>query len=659
MCAIYQNAACLGVADAAATAHSRCLASLGRVDVASICDSQLQRLVDDAEAVATWANARAYPPGAGAETYHALLDSWLSSPIMAPLVTGLVGKFAISLLGECGTGGTGGCGCERSSTVAGSAVTVYAFRRNPAAIMETPTFPTAQASAPSVTLPADDLLDLAGAQRLNAANCLSYYYIENTAADLEMPATTDHVLSGSLAITVGIDGLAAPAVGGPTAASFPNGARLTYHVVTDSRNAPQCAYFSNAGWSTSGCSSSLDRDDGENLVTCQCAHMGAAFEASYGVLLNEPKPISQDVLVGNVVVMVGAAALFFVSVARTESRVKDHIVVVSGFCVAVFMANLLWIVNLVLVSEDATDDSTLTAIGMLLHFFVLGLIGRIVATMGFLFRAIPAGSDTEARAQFMAAGLPGGWIFAVIVVILYILVALETDGPTLYDDMLSNGRIAFLHTDLGLYACFVIEAAVGFLLTVYMVIMMQWEPAEAAADTDTAPIKYAQAKKTLIFAAMWAWVPLVVSVATALSDSDAGQFLLLVVLVIHGLLFFWMALSEMTGSDETYSTQAVDTTTNPVFGGRDIGTPGAMTPSLEQSFVSNVSAMDQSFASNGMGSPLPVNMPGAVYSDPGGGSGGGYVDLAGNPDPAEFDDLIFKLRNGGTAGNGGGNTSSM
>ena len=316
--------------------------------------------------------------------------------------------------------------------------------------------------------------------------------------------------------------------------------------------------------------------------------------------------------------------------------------------------------NLVLVSEDATDDSALTAIGMLLHFFVLGLIGSIVATMGFLFRAIPAGSDTEARAQFMAAGLPGGWIFAVIVVILYILVALETDGPTLYDDMLSNGRIAFLHTDLGLYACFVIEAAVGFLLTVYMVIMMQWEPAEAAADTDTAPIKYAQAKKTLIFAAMWAWVPLVVSVATALSDSDAGQFLLLVVLVIHGLIFFWMAFSEMTGSDETYSTQAVDTTTNPVFGGRDIGTPGAMTPSLEQSFVSNVSAMDQSFASNGMGSPLPVNMPGAVYSDPGGGgSGGGYIDLAGNPDPAEFDDLIFKLRNGSTAGNGGGNTSSM
>lgn len=658
-CAIYQNAACLGVADAAATAHSRCLASLVRVDVASICASQLQRLIDDAEAVATWASARAYPPGAGAETYHTLLDSWLSIPIIAPLATGLVGKFAVSLLGECGTGSTGGCGCERSSTVAGSAVTVYAFRRNPAAIMETPTFPTAQASAPSITLPADDLLDLAGAQRLNAANCLSYYYVENTASDLEMPATTGHVLSGSLAITVGIDGLAAPAGGGPTAASFPNGARLTYRVVADSRNAPQCAYFASGSWSTNGCSSSLDRDDGENLVTCQCAHMGAAFEASYGVLLNEPKPISQDVLVGNVVVVIGAAALFFVSVARTETRVKDHTVVVSGFCVAVFMANLLWIVNLVLVSQDATDDSTLTAIGMLLHFFVLGLIGSIIATMDFLFRAIPAGSDTEARTRFMAAGLPGGWIFAVVVVILYILVALETDGPTLYDDMLSNGRIAFLHTDAGLYAGFVIEAAVGFLLTVYMVVMMQWEPAEAAADTDTAPIKYAQAKKTLIFAAMWTWVPLVVSVATALSDSDAGQYLLLVVLVIHGLIFFWMALSEMTSSDETYSTKAVDTTANPVFGGRGIGTPGAMTPSLEQSFVSNVSAMDQSFASGGMGSPLPVNMPGAVYSDPGGGSGGGYIDLAGNPDPAEFDDLIFKLRNGGTAGNGGGNTSSM
>ena len=656
-CAIYQNAACLGIADAEATAHSRCLASLAQLDVAAICGSQLQRLVDDAAAVAAWANARPYPVGAGAESYHALLDSWLSIPGMAPLATSLIGKFAVSLLGDCGSGGTGGCGCERSSLVAGSDVKVYASKRNPAAIVETPNFPPGVSSTPSVTLPADDLLDLAGAQRLNAANCLSYYYVENAAADLEMPATADHVLSGSLTLTVGIGGLAAPAVGGPTAAAFPNGAQLTFRVVAESRNAPQCAYFARGGWSTNGCTGSLDRDSGENLVTCRCDHMGSAFEASYGVLLNEPKPISQDVLVGNVVVMVGAAAMFFVSIARTETRVKEHAVVASGFSAAVFMANLFWIVNLVLVSEDATDDTSLTAIGLMLHFFALGLIGSIVATMDFLFHAIPGGSDAEARARFVAAGLPGGWVAAIVVVILYILVALETDGPTLYDDMLSNGRIAFLHTDAGLYACFVIEAVMGFLLTVYMVIMMQWEPIAPADGTDTAPVKYAQSKKTLIFAAMWAWVPLVVSVATALSDSDAGQFLLLVVLVIHGLIFFWMAFSEMTGTDETYSTKTVDTTANPVFGGRDIGTPGAMTPSLEQSFVSNVSAMDQSFASGGMSSPLPVNMPGAVYSDPG---GGGYIDLASNPDPAEFDDLIFKLRGASAAKpGGGGNTSSM
>jgi hypothetical protein len=305
---------------------------------------------------------------------------------------------------------------------------------------------------------------------------------------------------------------------------------------------------------------------------------------------------------------------------------------------------MMWLVNIIEVADDECDGQALTGIGLMLHFTVLVQVGSIVSTMDYLFHAIPAASDAAARARFMSIGLPATLLMPVVVVIVYILVVLELWGPGLYEDVFDNGRIAFVWDPTAVYLAVIIEVVLGFLVSVYYVMFMQW------GDADS-PSENLQQKKTLMFAAMWTWVGLVAAAAAVLAgtedngeynanSTEVAEFLLLIVLVIQGLVLFWMAFSEINGTMSTPIKMMGDTTYNPTFGtSRATGTPGAMTPALESNVVTAMSGL------GGFAGTPPPN----TYGAPPGAGGGGFIDLAGVDSPNEFDDMIFKLRSSASA----------
>lgn len=644
-CTTYQNAACLSVYTTQnRAAQMACLSALSGVDVSTICELSLPRVASDAKAFLAWMHTSEDDNSAAEAELLRMIEAWYQDPRMTPMVQGVAASFAMSLCRQCG--------CQRTSATPRGTIKIHSYNLTPAQFLQSRTFGTG--ARPSITLP-KETLDLPGMERLNPSKCTAYYVIENANAGAIYPVTDDDKkLSGTLAVTIGIAGVEDPVQPGATAAAFPSASALAFNIKAETRHAPACSVYTGTDWSTDGCSTTLHRDDGENLVDCTCTHMGSSYaSATFGVVENEHNSLTKDVLVGTWISMIGAAVMFFVSVAKVESRTKAHMIVVSSLSAATFFVNMAWLINIYVVSEDESSDDSLTAVGAVLHLFVLAYIFCILTTIDFVFNAIGsknrAGSIESARKRFISFGLPTTCVLPVVIVIVYVLIALEVDGPTLYSDVQDNGRVSFIDNVGGFYLTFVVEAVSTFLVSVVMVVLLQWDTAEGG-------IPFSQTIKTLVFTAMWSWVPLVVSIAIVQSDSEVGELLLLVVLVIQGLIFFWLAFAELTGADTEHpiTKSVIDTVENPVYtGGSFGGSPAALTPSLEHNMYANFQQLNGSATQiataatpHSMGQMSTPEIPYGIEH-------GGYLqltgasELGGTADPSEFDDLIFRLRTSG------------
>jgi len=652
---VYNPGKCTGIASntlAVTTDDAKaCLGSLDSVNLDTLADGELDNVASSFVSVTTFAGSRGGYSQIGGEALAASVLNTLVAKAQGKLAAQLTQQFALSLLADCTIDETKSCPCccERSvSDLVGDIERVFVSRKNAASLTSQPVMPSTVETFPSVTFP-EELLDLPGIQRVNLSHCNDYYYAEYSQAAITFPSTSSEKYVIGRAVAVGVTGVTSQVVvNGTGTATFPNDGRVVYRVDAEGHDEPHCVYWNTEakGWSGDGCA--IDSAEG-NQLTCSCNHMKSGFAATFGVLVNKRVMVSADVMIGSAVALIGAAALFLATVGVKANREKDHSTVTIVFSVAVFLVNLVWMIDLMVVGNEDSASTSLYIIGLALHFSGLLYTFAVFGTMLYIFNSVSSKSGPAAASiRYNKTVLPVTIAVPVVVILLYVIISMQVGVDQIYGDVYHNGGISFIGNNLALGVGFLAFVVVLFFATVYMVIMLDWQQATPSDDVESAKTntvvlpESAQSKKTLIFAAMWSWVPIVVSLAAVMSNSLASELLLIVVLVIHGLILMWMAYSEACTNNTAKPTepkglgnQYATTTQNPVFNSPVPQQVGGMTAISTATGIQNMSASTH------------FNAPHQLSTSSSSSAQDGYLSVNGKssgPDPSEFDDLIFNLR---------------